>query len=493
MLFLKHPTWLWLKKYDKSKLPEPDEDLQALFDEGTLFEGYAEKMFPHAVKLGYKNDDNIFSGTKYYALPESTAKEIEKGTKVILQGRLEANNITAIFDVLEKVGDKTFDLYEIKSSTSVKTEHIPDLAFQSIVLESSGFSVRNMFVLHVNNKYVRKGEINPEEITEKSDVTEEVKEALEETRENIKKAFEILKKKELPDISPRHLKQGGDVFEEWLSIIQAIKGELPRYSIYKIARPDSKTLAWLEDNGIELLADIPLDGPLTEKQLQQVEAMKSGEQHINTEEIRNFLSDLEYPLYFLDYETLAGVIPAFDGYRPYQQVPFQYSLHILEKPDGELKHKEYLHTENSDPVPNLLKHLQEDFGPKGSVISWYMTFEKSRNTEMGKREPKYEKFLSGINDRMVDLMIPFSKGWFVDKDFFGRASIKSVLPALLPDVSYKGLNISHGGQAQREWMQTVLEGKNPKDKDQVMKDLREYCGLDTYAMYLIFKYLGEKI
>ena len=152
MLFLKHPTWLWLKKYDKSKLPEPDEDLQALFDEGTLFEGYAEKMFPHAVKLGYKNDDNIFSGTKYYALPESTAKEIEKGTKVILQGRLEANNITAIFDVLEKVGDKTFDLYEIKSSTSVKTEHIPDLAFQSIVLESSGFSVRNMFVLQVNNK-----------------------------------------------------------------------------------------------------------------------------------------------------------------------------------------------------------------------------------------------------------------------------------------------------------------------------------------------------
>ena len=112
---------------------------------------------------------------------------------------------------------------------------------------------------------------------------------------------------------------------------------------------------------------------------------------------------------------------------------------------------------------------------------------------MGKVQPKYEKFLAGLNDRMVDLMVPFSKGWFVDKDFFGRASIKSVLPALLPDFSYKELNISEGGQAQRVWMQTVLGEKNTKDKVKIMDDLREYCNLDTYAMYLIFKYLGERV
>lgn len=492
MLFLKHPAWLWLKKYDKDKLPIPDEDLQALFDEGSLFESYAEKLFPDAVKLGYKNGNN-FSGTKYYALPDLTLKEIKKGTKVILQGRLEAENITAIFDVLENVGKNTFDLYEIKSSTAVKPEHIPDLAFQTIVLENSGFSVRNMFVLHVNNKYVRKGEVDPALITEKSDVTEEVREIIDETKENIRGALKILEEKKMPDLSPRHLGKGADIFEEWLKIMQLVKGELPNYSIYKLAGSDPKTVAWLEDNGIELLNDIPLDGPLTEKQLRQVEAMKSGKQHVNTEEIKNFLNDLKYPLYFLDYETLSGVIPAFDGYRPYQQVPFQYSLHILDKPGGELRHKEYLHTEKSDPVPDLLKHLEEDFGAKGSVISWYMTFEKSRNTEMGKQVPKYEKFLSGINERMVDLMIPFSKGWFVDKDFFGRASIKSVLPALLPDFSYKGLNISHGGQAQRVWMQTVLGGQNQKEKAQIMKDLIEYCTLDTYAMYLILKYLEDKV
>ena len=493
LLFLKHPAWLWLKKYDKNKLPLPDEDLQALFDEGTLFESYAEKLFPKAVRLGYKKEDNEFSGTKYYALPELTLKEIEKGTKTILQGRVEVNNITAIFDVLENAGKNTFDLSEIKSSTSVKPEHIVDLAFQTIVLEDAGFKVRNLAVLHVNNKYVRKGEIDPKGITTRTDVTAEVREAVEETRENIKRAFKVLESKTMPDISPRHLSQGADTFEEWLKIIQLIKGELPDYSIYKLASPDPKTIAWLEDNGIELLNDIPLDGPLTEKQLRQVEAMKSGEQHINAEEVRGFLSDLKYPLYFLDYETMAGVIPAFDGYRPYQQIPFQYSLHILEKPGDEPKLKEYLHTENTDPVPHLLKRLQEDFSGSGSVISWYMPFEKGRNKEMGERCPEYKKFLDNLNDRMVDLMVPFSKGWFVDKDFFGRASIKSVLPALLPDFSYKNLNISHGGQAQRVWMETVLKGKNAKDKEKIMADLRKYCNLDTYAMYAIFKYLKEKV
>ena len=200
---------------------------------------------------------------------------------------------------------------------------------------------------------------------------------------------------------------------------------------------------------------------------------------------------------------MSGVIPAFDGYRPYQQVPFQYSLHILPEPGGELIHKEYLHTENTDPVPELLGHLHNDFDKearptersfgRGTGISWYMSFEKSRNSEMAKQVPKYEKFLLGVNDRMVDLMTPFSKGWFVDKDFFGSASIKYVLPALLPELSYKELAISNGAQAQQIWMQTVLKGKNPEKKDQIMKDLIKYCGLDTYAMYAIFKYLTSRV
>ena len=233
-MFLKHPAWLWLKKNDKSKLPEVDESLQLLFDEGALFESYAEKIFPDAVKLGYKKN-GIFSGTMYYALPETTLKEIKKRTKVILQGRLEAENITSIFDVLERVADKTFDLYEIKSSTKAKDEHIPDLAFQTLVIEKSGFKIKNAYVLHVNNEYVRKGEIDPQGITKKEDVTEKVRELIPETLENIEKAFKVLESKEMPDLSPRHINGGSDVMAEWLDIYQVIKGKLPQYSIYKLA------------------------------------------------------------------------------------------------------------------------------------------------------------------------------------------------------------------------------------------------------------------
>lgn len=506
-MFLRHPAWLWLKKYDKSKIPIPDEDLQARFDEGTLFEEYAEKLFlpaqagPSAVKLGYKNNGE-FSGTKYYSLPELTKKEIDKGTKVILQGRFEvdlpaeAGNITSIFDVIEKVEGNTFNLYEIKSSTSVKPEHIPDLAFQTIVIEKAGLTIADMFVLHVNNEYIKNGEIDPKKITKTTKVTDEVRSALNETSENIKKAFRILSKKEMPDISPRYLTQGS--MEEWLEIFSLVKGDLPRYSIYKIAGISPKKIEELENLNIELISDIPHDFPLSEKQEKQVEASRSGIQNIDKEEIKEFLSTFQFPLYFFDYETMAGVIPTFDGTRPYQQVPFQYSLHTQETPGGSLTHKEYLHTENTNPVLSLLKQMQKDFGAtampagrQGSIISWYKQFEMARNNEMALMYPEFKEFLQGINDRMVDLMIPFSKGWFVDKDFFGSASLKAVLPVLVPELSYKELEVSHGGMAQRVWMETVLGGKNVETKNEIMANLRKYCTLDTYAMYAIYKRLIE--
>ncbi|PIQ66228.1 MAG: hypothetical protein COV96_02710 [Candidatus Zambryskibacteria bacterium CG11_big_fil_rev_8_21_14_0_20_42_18] len=492
MMFLRHPAWLWLKKYDKSKIPIPDEDLQARFDEGTLFEEYAEKLFPNAVKLGYKNNGE-FSGSKYYALPESTKKELDSKTRVIMQGRVEQDNLTAIFDVLERVdppaGGNTFNLYEIKSSTSVKPEHIPDLAFQTIVLEKGGLTIQDMYVLHVNNEYVKNGPIDPKGITKISKVTDEVRDSIVETEGNIEKAFAVLSKKEMPDISPRHLSQGS--LEEWLEIFSLVKGDLPRYSIYKLAGISPKKIEELEDLGIELINDIPGDFALSEKQEKQVEATKSGEPNIDKEEIKEFLSTFEFPLYFFDYETMAGVIPVFDGTRPYQQVPFQYSLHIQETREGGLIHKEYLHTENTDPVLSLLKQMQEDFGAKGSVVSWYKQFEMARNNEMALRYPEFAPLLQGINDRMVDLMIPFSKGWFVDKDFFGSASLKAVLPVLVPELSYKELEVSHGGMAQRVWMETVLGGKNTETKSEIMVNLRKYCTLDTYAMYAIYMRLIE--
>ena len=422
LLFLKHPAWLWLKKYDKDKLPLPDEDLQALFDEGTLFEAYAEKIFEGAVKLGYKNGKD-FSGTKYYALPDLTLKEMEKGTTVILQGRVEVNNITAIFDVLERVDKNTFDLSEIKSSTRVKDDHIVDLAFQTIVLEDAGFDIRKMSVIHVNNKYVREGDVDPLAITSRTEVTAEVREVILKTRENIKRAFKVLESKKMPDISPRHLSQGGEVFEEWLKILEAIRGKLPAESSYRLYSPDPKTIAWLEDNGIELLNDIPLDAPLSEKQLRQVEAMKWDKQRIDVDEISNFLNELKYPLYFLDYETYPTAIPPYSGYHPYQQIVFQYSLHVLHDKDSEPVSFECLIVDG-DPSERIAKSLREHIGDRGSVVSWFKTFENARNRELANFFPNYRDFFLGLITRTYDLMDIVENQYYVHPGFEGRSSIK---------------------------------------------------------------------
>ena len=151
MMFLKHPAWLWLKKNDKKKLPEPDANLQALFDAGNLFEDYGEARFDKIDRIGFDSYD------QYLSMPARTQKAIDEGSEILSQGRFETSfddqKITCIVDVIQKVGIKTFDLYEIKSSTKVKPEHIYDLAFQTVVLEKAGYKVRNVFVIYCNNLY----------------------------------------------------------------------------------------------------------------------------------------------------------------------------------------------------------------------------------------------------------------------------------------------------------------------------------------------------
>jgi hypothetical protein len=173
-------------------------------------------------------------------------------------------------------------------------------------------------------------------------------------------------------------------------------------------------------------------------------------------------------------------------------MPFQYSIHRLDE-DGTLTHKEHLHTENSNPGLPLLKQLVQDIGDKGTVLVWYEAFEKGRNEELGLMFPEYEQKMKQLNERVVDLMIPFSSGWFVDKDFFGSASIKKVFPVLISELAYEALNIKEGGTASRTWKETFLDGKNQEQKDQIVKDLLAYCGLDTLAMVQLFEFLRTEV
>lgn len=441
MLFLKHPAWLWLKKNDPKKIPPVDENTQAMFDAGHQFEPYAESLFPEGVSLGFSDYD------EYRSLPKRTQDAIDRGDQVLFQPRFEWDDFTCICDIVSFVGDNQIDLYEIKASTKAKPEHEYDLAFQTAVLEGSGLKVRNISVIHVNNQYVRQGEIKPDDITAFADVTDQVRAKGEATNKHMAQALVVAKSPTMPDPNPALAKLGSK--KDWLSIYKNIVEE---------------------DEPEETIIADPV---------------------VDHEAIKNFLGDLEYPLYFLDYETMSGLIPYFDGHRPYQQVPFQYSLHILESPNAELTQKEYLHRDNSDPARPLTKQLIKDVGDTGSVIVWYEGFEKARNSELGNMIPELKDAMEALNGRVVDLMTPFKMKWYHDDRFNGSASIKQVLPVLCPYLSYKDLGIQEGGSAQRLWMEAILDGKRESEKDKILSDLVEYCALDTMAIVEIYKALAK--
>lgn len=479
MMYLKHPAWLWLKKHDKSKIPEVSADVQAMFDAGHDFEKYAEAHFPDGVKIGFNNYN------EYLSLPTRTQQELKSGTKTIFQGRFEHGQTTFICDVLRLVGDMEVDLYEIKSSTGVKLEHVLDLAFQMTVLENCGYRVRDIFVIHVDSSYVREGKIDPKQITATKNVTEEVKKQLSRTNRNIASAIKVMELDQMPDPSPARCKLNS--LKDWLEIYKNIVA-VEKGSIYELCRLNANTVRLLEEKDITKLKDIPINLVSNPKQQWQLEALHKGEPIYDKQKIKKFLSSLEYPLYFFDYETLSSCVPYFDGTKPYQQIPFQYSLHILESPKGDIEHEGYLQADNINPAESLSKHLKAKIGNNGSIIAWNMGFEKKCNTALGNLVPDYKQFYEELNSRMVDLMVPFSKGYYIDSRFGGSASIKNVLPVLVPTLSYKELSIQEGGNAQRSWMDAVLyESRN--DKDRVLKDLEDYCKLDTLAMVEIFKFL----
>jgi hypothetical protein len=489
MLFLRHPAWLWLKKFDKSKLPPVDANLQAMFDAGHEFEVYAEKLFPNAVKLGFSNYN------EYLSLPTRTSQALEQGATAIFQGRFEEDGLTCIVDVLSRVQGNDFDLIEVKSSTKAKPEHEFDLAFQVLVLEKAGLSIRSISVIHANKEYVRDGEIDPAGITSKTDVTDQVRALASTTLLQIDMARNTLSNGSTPDISPRYVNQlniprvGSQWMQEWLEIYRSLKPDLNKYSIYNLSYPSPEQIGQLEDQSIELINDIPEELALRVKQEVQIQTTRDNKRIIDKDKIKSFLDTFTYPLYFFDYETFSSVIPFFDGCKPYADYPFQYSLHILESPDVELKHVEHLHSDSSNPMPGLIKQLKHDIGDTGTILTWNMSYEKGCNDRMAEFYPEHKEFLANVNERIEDLMIPFSKMWFFDKDFMGSASVKKVMPVLAPELSYKELNVGDGLLARRTWTQTVLEGKNKLKRTEIMYDLSKYCTLDTFAMVRILEEL----
>ena len=242
----------------------------------------------------------------------------------------------------------------------------------------------------------------------------------------------------------------------------------------------------LYNEGVTKTTQIPKNYKLNGKQEIQIEADKKGKVHIDPKPIQTFCNRLQFPLYFLDFETFSPAIPMFEGSSPYQQIPFQFSLHIQNAPSQKphkTAHYSWIWDGKGDPREELLSRLKGLLGKEGSIIVYNAQFEKMILKQSAKVVPSYDKWLGGILDRVVDLLEPFKAFHYYHPEQHGSASIKSVLP-VLTGKSYDNadMEISNGSMASTEYMRVMFTNEGKKDRSKVLKQLEEYCGLDTMGM-----------
>ncbi len=481
--FLKYricPSYFWLWKNKPELVPDEssEEVRDNKFEQGNKVEAIARQLFPTGVLVdGYNTQAQA-----------NTDRLVAEGTTVLFQATVIVDNLLAMADILEKDSDGWI-LYEVKSSGEVKKDvHIPDMAFQKIAFERAGYRINETRIIHLNKEFVRNGKnIDPNAYFITENVDTAVGELIPEVESQIILAIESMNRPEEPaSCSCRLLSRG-----KHCPTFAYFNQDVPKYSVYDISRMQGKKLAELVDNEILNTTDIPDDFPLSPNQIVQVSVDKSGQPVINREKIQAELSQLEYPLYFIDYESVNPAIPMIDKTHPHQQVIFQYSLHILDTPDAELRHTEYLSRDDTtESLYSLVRQMENDILSTGSVIVWNKAFECTRNTEMGQLFPEFKDFFEDINNRVYDLMEIFRKNYYVDPGFHGSNSIKDVLPVLAPHLSYKDLSIGKGDLASVRWYEIAV-GEDKSNADQVFADLLEYCKLDTFAMVEIFNVLRK--
>jgi hypothetical protein len=479
-------TWLKLHKPELLHKFRLSEFELHLVEQGNEVEAFARNLWPGGVLVALGGEEGC----------RETERLMLSNVPAIFQATFVADGFIAKCDVLVPGADAgTWDMYEIKGTNSKKEgsedrDHISDLTFQRLVLERAGYKVARTFIVHLNKEYVRQGALDVEALFIKDDSTELVQEKRAEIEGGMAAAGEYLNRAMEPNGGCECHYNGRS---RHCTTFAYSHPKIPGYSVHDIVRIGSskKKLVYFVDHNIFTLEDVPPDFELGEAQTNQVLAHKRGTPSIDEDGIRAALSEYSYPLYFFDYETFAPAIPAFDGYSPYQRIPFQFLLDILREPGGQLEHVEYLHDEPSDPTERIAELLAKHVEPRGSVIVWYAPFERGVNAEIGKRRPAFSAVMERINGQVRDLRDMFTGQLYVHPGFRGSTSIKAVLPVLCPDLSYAELAIKEGATASNKWWEMIAPMTGEAERKEIARALREYCELDTYAMYAIWRVLVQ--
>ena len=458
---------LWYIYNEPEAIPEPNEATQAIFDQGHLVGNYAKKLFPTGVEVDHSG--SFEEGLK-------STKELILKRVPIFEAALTYKNCYARADILEPVGKDKWNLIEVKSSTEIKDVNYDDVGFQSHVYTGAGLKIDKCYLMCIDNTYVRKGDIDPNKLFKKIDITDEIKTSYSKTIENnVADMVNAIAAKTFIEIGiGAHCNDPYDC-----PLIEKCWSFLPESNVFLLYR-NNKLPMNLTQDGILELADIPKKYELNEKNQIQVDCERTGKPYIDTDKIKEFLKTIQYPAYYMDFETFGSVIPMFDGSSPYQQVPFQFSVHVVKEKGATTEHFSFLADGATDPRPEFMEKLKEVMGKKGSVIAYNAGFEMGILKKCAEVLPKYKTWVESIEERIIDLLKPFSNFAYYHPQQDGSCSLKKVLPALTGK-SYDDMEIGDGVTASAEYCRVTFTNDN-KDKTKIRKLLEEYCGLDTMGM-----------
>lgn len=475
---LQCPKALWLGAYQRELADPVGESLQHVFDTGTSVGELARRRFPGGVLVA---EDHTQSAQAL----ETTSRLLEDPSAAIYEAALGNGTMFVRADVLVRVGGGMWDLYEVKSGTRVKPENITDAAVQAWAIEGAGCRLRRIHLMHLNRDYVHTGgEYDLERLFTAEDVTDEARAFMPRIPGLVADLLDMLAGP-MPEV--RIGKRCTAPYR--CSFHGYCHSFLPqRNAVTSLPRISDDLLHSLLNAQIHSIDEIPDDFPgLSSQQRTVVRLLESGQARIEGDP-RPSLEELVRPLHFLDFETMSSALPLFPGTRPWQTVPFQWSDHILHD-DGTLEHREFLHESCGDPRPAFLDSLLETLGDTGSVVV-YSPYESTQLTALASAYPIRAAEIASVQARLFDLLVTV-RTHVRHPDTLGSSSIKAVLPALVPELSYADLTIGDGSTASLRYLQCVTGVLPTEEHGRMFADLKAYCGRDTEALVHVYRALLE--
>jgi predicted RecB family nuclease len=459
---------LYWQVHEPQLAAQPDAAAEAIMQQGHDVGMLARRLFPGGVEVCGRSLDQAIRTTR-----ELVAN---RDVPAIFEGVFEHDGVLVRVDVLHRRDDGRWRLIEVKSSASKKEEHLDDVGIQYRVLSRCGLDVGSCCLAHVNRSYIfRGGSVDPWRFFRIRNVTRQAARLQPKLTFQLRSEFTVLAMSNAPDIAPgRHC-------------VEPITCEFydrcnpPRSGDYVgyLPRIHASAMEELEEMGIESIHNVPDDFELTETQRRATTCVQTGEPWFSPE-LSSELDKLEYPLRFVDFETINPCVPRFAGMRPYDQLPFQWSVHVQPRPGAEPEHYEFLAPNASDPRREFVISLCAALRESGSIVV-YSSFESQRLSDLASCFPEFADRINAIQARLFDLL-PVVREHTYHPAYAGSYSIKSVLPALVPQMTYDGMQIANGQAAGVAWESLLRGSLDNSERDRLMKALLDYCGQDTLAL-----------